>query len=53
MNRLLNLIGMTAGGWLGWWIGAFFSLFTAFVIGMVGTGVGLYAAQRFTRQYFP
>jgi hypothetical protein len=53
MSRVLNLIGMTIGGWLGWQLGILFSIFTAFVIGMVGTGLGLYASQRITKRLLP
>ena len=53
MSRLLNLIGLTLGGWLGWELGMFISLFTAFIIGMVGTGLGLYAAQRVSKRLLP
>lgn len=53
MNRLLYLIGMTVGGWLGWQLGALISFFTAFIVGMVGTGLGLYAAQRVTKRLLP
>jgi len=53
MSRLLNLIGMTLGGWLGWQLGILVSFFTAFVIGMVGTGLGLYAAQRLSKSLLP
>jgi hypothetical protein len=49
MKRLLDLIGMSLGGWLGWMAGAAISIFTAFVVSMVGTGVGLYAIRRLTR----
>jgi hypothetical protein len=49
MRRLLDLIGMTVGGWIGWTAGAMVSLFTAFIVGMVGTGVGLYAVRRLTK----
>ncbi|MGD8276560.1 MAG: hypothetical protein PVH00_00980 [Gemmatimonadota bacterium] len=49
MTRLLNIVGMTAGGWIGWAIGAPISFFTAFMFSMVGTGVGLYAGIRFGR----
>ena len=49
MKRILDLIGMTVGGWVGWTLGATISFFTAFVVSMVGTGVGLYAARRLTR----
>lgn len=53
MKRILDLIGMSVGGWLGWTIGAWVSFFTAFIVGMVGTGVGLYAARRLTKRLLP
>ena len=49
MKKILDLIGMTAGGWIGWTAGAAVSMFTAFMLSMVGTGVGLYAVRRLTR----
>lgn len=48
MKRLLDLIGMSIGGWLGWMAGAPISFFTAFIVSVVGTGVGLYAIRRLT-----
>jgi hypothetical protein len=53
MKRLFNLIGMTIGGWIGWEIGAMLSLFTAFIVSVVGTGIGLYAAQKVVRRLLP
>ena len=53
MGRLLGFIGMTIGGWIGWWLGAFVSIFTAFMVSMVGTGLGLYYAQRVARRLLP
>ena len=53
MNRLLNFIGMTIGGWLGWTLGAFVSPFTAFVVSMIGTGLGLYYTQRAVKRLLP
>jgi hypothetical protein len=53
MKRLFNLIGMTVGGWIGWEIGALVSIFTAFIVGVIGTGVGLYAAQKALRRLLP
>jgi len=53
VKRLLNLVGMTVGGWLGWQVGAFISVFTAYVIAVLGTGLGLYAAHRFTTRLLP
>ena len=53
MSRLLNLIGMTVGGWLGWQLGMLVSIFTAFIIGMIGTGLGLYASLRVSKRILP
>jgi len=50
MKRLLDLVGMTIGGWLGWAAGAPISIFTAFMISIVGTGVGLYVTRRYLTQ---
>lgn len=50
MKRLFDLIGMTIGGWLGWAVGAPISMFTAFMVSIVGTGVGLWATRKITRQ---
>ena len=49
MKKILDLVGMTIGGWLGWTLGAAMGFFGAFVVGMVGTGVGLYAVRRLTK----
>jgi len=49
MKRLLDFIGLSAGGWIGWYIGAVVSIFTAFIVSMIGTGLGLYAVRRLTK----
>lgn len=53
MNRLFNVLGMTIGGWLGWQLGILVSFFTAFVAGVVGTALGVYAAQKAIRRLLP
>lgn len=53
MKRLLDFVGLTAGGWLGWALGAPISIFTAFIVSMIGTGLGLYAMRRLTRGLVP
>lgn len=53
MKGILNLMGMTIGGWIGWAIGAQVSIFTAYMVSMVGTGLGLYAAIRTTKYLLP
>ena len=51
MRRLFGLIGATAGGWLGWYVGALLSLVAAFMLGVVGTGIGLYVGYRAAARY--
>lgn len=51
MAKILNLCGMCVGGWLGWVIGARVGFFTAFIVSVVGSAAGLYAAIRVTRHF--
>ncbi len=53
MKRLFDMIGMTIGGWIGWAAGAPVSIFTAFIVSMVGTGVGLWAVRRYLGRLLP
>ena len=53
MKRIMDLVGMAAGGWLGWVVGARLSVFAAFVVSVIGTGVGLYAVRRLTKGLLP
>ncbi|MFN8012645.1 MAG: hypothetical protein U0P81_14845 [Holophagaceae bacterium] len=52
MKWALNLVFTTAGGWLGWWLGAFVGITTAVVLSMLGTGFGLWVAIRVWRDHF-
>jgi hypothetical protein len=51
VGKLLGFIGMTVGGWIGWWIGDHLGLLTAFFLSMVGTGAGLYVGRRVAKHY--
>ncbi|HET9985941.1 MAG TPA: hypothetical protein VFQ38_20245 [Longimicrobiales bacterium] len=51
MVKMLGYIGATAGGWIGWYAGAAGGMFTAFVLSMVGTGVGMYMGRRVAQRY--
>jgi hypothetical protein len=46
VSTLLAWVAATLLGALGWWAGALEGMFTAFVLSMVGTGVGLYLGRR-------
>jgi len=53
MQKLLTMMGMTVGGYVGWAIGAPVGFFTAFMVSMVGTAAGLYAARRLADRLLP
>ena len=53
MNGFLNFFGMSVGGWIGWALGAQVSIFIAFVVSMVGTGVGLFYTRRAIKHLLP
>ncbi len=47
------LVAATLGSALGWWIGSFVGLMTAFILSVVGTAAGVYFGGRLAREYFP
>jgi hypothetical protein len=53
VKPLLDFVGMSVGGWLGWMAGAPFSTFVAFVVSVLGTGVGLWATRRYVTRNLP
>lgn len=46
MVKMIVLIGATAGGALGWWIGSRFGIMAAFALSVIGTAAGVYFARR-------
>ena len=52
MGKLASFAGMTVGGAVGWYAGSLVGFMTAFMLSCVGTGVGMYLAQRAARKYF-
>jgi hypothetical protein len=51
MLKLYSFIGATVGSYAGWAVGAPIGFTTAFMISMVGTGLGIYAGRRVARYY--
>ena len=53
MNRLLTFIGVTVGGYIGWWAGDYvgLGLMGTFLVSSVGSMVGIYVAWRIMRDY--
>ena len=54
MHRLLFFIGMTIGGYVGWWAGDYLDLglMTTFLVSSLGSAVGVYVTWRIMRDYF-
>ncbi len=53
MKGFLTYFGMSVGGWIGWALGAQVSIFTAYMVSMVGTGLGLFYTQRAVKRFLP
>lgn len=53
VTRLLMFIGMTVGGYLGWWLGDYLDcgLMTTFLISTLGSMLGIYVVWRMMRDY--
>ena len=53
MGRLLIFIGMSVGGYLGWWAGECigFGLMGTFLVSSLGSAVGVYVAWRIMKDY--
>jgi len=51
VKKLFGFIGATIGGYAGWALGALYGTMTAFMLSIVGTGVGIYFAAKVARNY--
>jgi cadmium resistance protein CadD (predicted permease) len=51
VTKLLIFIAATIGGSIGWWLGAFVGIMTAFMVSIVGTAAGVYIARRWASGY--
>jgi len=51
MRKLSVFVGATVGSYLGWWLGAAVGVMTAFILSMVGLGIGMYAGGRAAHYY--
>jgi len=48
---MLRTLGAFIGGTVGWYAGALVGTGTAFVLSMVGTGLGMYYGIKMAREY--
>jgi len=53
MGKVFAFIGATIGGYGGWALGATVGFTTAFIVSMIGTGLGLWATRRYIGRHLP
>ena len=51
MRKLFSFVGATIGSYAGWFLGAKVGFTTAFMLSMVGTGIGIYYGRMIARNY--
>ena len=51
MNKLCIFIGMMGGSYLGWWLGDFFGLISAFIVSSIFSLFGIYLGWYINREY--
>ena len=51
MKKLFAFVGATIGSYAGWALGAMVGFTTAFIVSMVGTGIGMYYGARIAKTY--
>lgn len=51
MTKWLVLVASTAGSSVGWWLGSYVGLMTAFSISTVGLGVGIWAGRKLSERW--
>ena len=50
LSTVMAFVGSTVGGYAGWALGGLVGRFTAFVVSVVGTGLGVYYGRRMGRE---
>jgi len=51
LAALLSFLGATVGGWIGWILGKPVGFGTAFVLSIIGSGLGMYYGRRLARRW--
>jgi hypothetical protein len=51
MTKLMMLVASTIGSAVGWWAGAKIGIMTAFMVSMLGTGIGMYYGRKVAQHY--
>jgi len=49
LKPILKMLGLSLGGWVGWWLGDHIGLITAYFLSLFGAATGLYMARQIAR----
>lgn len=51
MKKLMVMVVSTVGSAAGWWLGARVGIMTAFMVSMVGLGVGIWGGAELAKRF--
>ena len=51
MKKILIIIWISIGSWIGWWIGEHAGIMTAYLLSVAGGAAGLYFGRKFMMNY--
>jgi hypothetical protein len=52
LKKVLAIVGLTAGGWLGWVIGSRANPFAGYFMAVLCSAFGLYVTMRWASRYY-
>lgn len=53
VKTLVVLLGSTATGTVGWYLGSLFGVMMAWMLSVVGTAIGVYYSRKWAVEYLP
>ena len=51
IKKVLIILSISIGGWIGWWLGKYVGIMTAYFLSVVGGAAGLYIGRQIMRNY--
>jgi len=51
MKKILIILSITIGGWIGWWLGEHIGIMTAYFLSVFGAAAGLYFGRKIMNSY--
>jgi uncharacterized membrane protein len=51
MKKVLVILSISIGGWIGWRLGSYIGFMTAYFLSVVGAAAGLYYSRKIMEKY--